>query len=457
MSRGSPRRAIRIVRLEWSRQLTACNDQPTEPGPAELVIVQAPSTVGAPGWELIDTLVVRAVDPSGTPRAGVEVTWAVRQGGGSIAPTAAETDADGYAKAVWTLGGKSGVNQVRARTVEGSQADFESTGEAFRVDRLASHFDLGCGLISGAVWCWGRGFWATSAPPSDNPGYAALSTSPGLVDDSQVFADIAVGYQTVCALDSSHVVWCGTAGDPAMKRQAGLPPIARLTSNRGGPEAFGVRICGLALSDSTAWCWEVGATGVQLPSSPPFTTLRMSGSLVCGLSVDSTAACWGGLPLGAGFPGPSDTPVAVSGGHRFVDLAAGRSFACGRTASGVVWCWGSFSYPISDPDVLISIPIATGASLLGVEWESIQVNSLGSAMTQWQWGGTMVLEPRTVSGLEGLRVAEFGNNSSFSCLQLADGQVYCYDEMWRQSAYVLFSSYSPVQPVRQVPVVGGLP
>ncbi len=115
-----------------------CNDQPTEPGPTELVIVQAPSTVGAPGWELIDTLVVRAVDPSGQPRAGVKVTWAVRQGGGSIAPTADVTDADGYAKAVWTLGGRSGVNQVRARTVEGSQADFESTGEAFRADVVAS-------------------------------------------------------------------------------------------------------------------------------------------------------------------------------------------------------------------------------------------------------------------------------------------------------------------------------
>ncbi len=45
--------------------VAACNDQPTEPGPAELVVVQAPSTVGAPGWELIDTLIVRAVDPSG--------------------------------------------------------------------------------------------------------------------------------------------------------------------------------------------------------------------------------------------------------------------------------------------------------------------------------------------------------------------------------------------------------
>ncbi len=125
--------------------VAACNDQPTEPGPPELVVVQAPSTVGAPGWELIDTLIVRAVDASGSPRAGVKVTWTVRQGGGSIAPTAETTDADGYAKAVWTLGSTSGVNKARANTLAGAQADFESTGEAFRADRLVSGWGIGCG------------------------------------------------------------------------------------------------------------------------------------------------------------------------------------------------------------------------------------------------------------------------------------------------------------------------
>ncbi|MEZ4412540.1 MAG: hypothetical protein R2910_06110 [Gemmatimonadales bacterium] len=62
MNQSANRLLIGVLSL-WAS--AACNDQPTEPGPAELVIMQAPSTVGAPGWELIDTLIVRAVDASG--------------------------------------------------------------------------------------------------------------------------------------------------------------------------------------------------------------------------------------------------------------------------------------------------------------------------------------------------------------------------------------------------------
>ena len=112
--------------------LVGCSDQTTEPQPAGLVVAKAPSTVGAPGWELIDTLAVRAVDPSGTPRAGVAVAWSIRQGGGGIAPLDSATDANGYARAVWTLGSAAGVNQARASTLEGAAVDFEWMGQAYR-------------------------------------------------------------------------------------------------------------------------------------------------------------------------------------------------------------------------------------------------------------------------------------------------------------------------------------
>ncbi len=355
--------------------------------------------MGAPGWELIDTLIVRAVDPSGSPRVGVEVTWAVRQGGGSIAPRADVTDADGYAKAVWTLGGKSGVNQVRARTVEGSQADFESTGEAFRADVVASNISLACGLKAGALWCWGIHSWETTQAPSLSPRWTLESSSPGLVDDSHLFTDLAVTFGRVCALDPSQAVWCAAVNRPAMERQAGLPPIASLASNAaGGGSMFGSRICGLAAGDSTAWCWDVGGSAAQLPGSPAFTRVWMSASMACGLLVDSTAACWGTPPPGDGSTGPSDTAVVVRGGHRFVEMAVGRYFACGRTVPGAVWCWGSVGYPLSEPEVLEPTQLATGASLLGVEWEWIGMYSLGTTLAQWSWGGRSYASPRSPRG-----------------------------------------------------------
>ena len=33
-------------------------------------------------------------------------------------------------------------------------------------------------------------------------------------------------------------------------------------------------------------------------------------------------------------------PVAVAGGHSFVELAAGQTHACGVATSGQVYCWG---------------------------------------------------------------------------------------------------------------------
>jgi hypothetical protein len=429
----------------------ACNDQPTDLGPADLVIVQAPSTAGAPGWELIDTLVVRAVDPSGTPRAGVGVTWSVRQGGGSIAPTAETADADGYAKAVWTLGSTSGVNKVWASTAEGGQAEFQSMGEAFRVDRLASAWAIGCGLVSGSLWCWN--FWAAGAPPSLHPGFGRSSASPSLVDDTHDFIDLAVRTDAVCALDPQLAVWCATRNQPAMMPQAGLPSLRSLISNGDG--FGGDPLCGLAQSDSTAWCWQVGGASAQVPGSEGLARLWMAPGRACGLRTDSTAVCWGAALLGDGSAGPSDIPVAVSGGHRFVELAVSgggfsSGFTCGRTAEHEIWCWGKGWSAGNDAPT----PILLETNSYGVATNSwfVASFSLAQVMTIWEWDGALKRDPVDAKGLEGLPVARFSQNNHAACVVLPDGQVYCYDIMWDHSSAVPVDEYVPVQPVRSIPL-----
>ncbi len=352
----------------------ACDDQTTEPLPAELIIVQAPSMVGAPGWELIDTLVVRAVDPSGTPRAGVAMTWSIRQGGGSIAPTGVTTDADGYAKAVWTLGATSGVNQVRASIPEGEPIDFESTGEAFRVDQLAAAGGMGCGLANGELRCWGLSFWANAEPVSNNLDFGWWNVSPGLVDDTRNYIELAVSasgsiFEAVCALDVSAAIWCSNGVPPAPTQVSGLPPVRGIVSATVSPG-----FCALAVSDSTAWCWQVGGMPQQVSATLQFTSLAMEGTYiigssgfrvgVCGTLTDSTAACWGPGPLGDGTVTPSETPVLVAGGHKFVQLAVGSGFACGRSSLDEVWCWG---HAETGPDVLVPASVATGVSQIAAQ------------------------------------------------------------------------------------------
>ncbi|HET9294321.1 MAG TPA: hypothetical protein VFO06_08515 [Gemmatimonadales bacterium] len=420
--------------------------------PPTLVVVQAPSPVGAPGWALIDTLKVRAQDEGGIPRPGIPLTWTVREGGGSIAPIADTTDAEGLAAAVWTLGPQAGANGVRASATEDAFVDFQATGAAFRVDRLASSEAMGCGIVDGGIFCWGDEFWENTAPVSDRQLFGWTNSSPGLVDDSREFIDLAVGSTSVCGLDDQHAVWCANANFPQVMHLDGLPPIRGIVS-AGLTSAY----CAMAESDSTAWCWQMGGVPAQVPGSPAFTVLSLEGGgyfsegiTVCGLRADSAAACWGKGPLGDGTENPSDTPVSVAGGHRFVQLAVGEGFACGRTADGSVWCWGNdwaneqeLPTPILTPALAV-----TGASRIASGWNYAQLLSVISGIGRWQGAGFEGPEP--LFGLEDLPIDRFANDDVF-CVQLADDQVYCHDEMFNSSTGVYYYYYSPIQPIRPAP------
>lgn len=433
---GSPLRLLPALIL-----MAACNDPPTGTIPAELVSEQAPSGVGAPGFPLADTLKVRLVDPSGTPRSGVEVSWEVREGGGNIAPAAEATDADGLVAAVWTLGDRPGMNRVRATTFAGASVDFQAMGEVFRVDRLASDWRFACGLVDGALWCWGRYFWANNAPASI---YGDLwdDFSPGLVDDTHDFIELAVTANFVCALDQQLAVWCASEAVPQVAQVAGLPPIRGLVGRGWGPARF----CGIAVSDSTAWCWPSGGVPAQVPGSPAFARLWTDFTTSCGLRADSTAACWGTGPLGNGSTDSSFSPVSVSGGHRFVELGVGNELTCGRTAGGAVWCWGRTWDGDPLPFFVVPTQVATGAVLLGVEDDFVMTKGMITGLRSWR---SADLFAQSLSGLAGVPVQRFGSNG-ISCVHLAGGEVYCSEEMWNGWTGSYYDIYHPVPPVRQV-------
>lgn len=420
----------------------ACNDPPAGPTPTSLELIHAPSAVGAPGWELIDTLVVRAVDPSGGARAGVAVTWTVRQGGGSIAPLTGTTDIDGYARAVWTLGAVAGLNRARASNADGAEVEFESVGEAFRIDRMVARWGIGCGLEDGDIWCWGASFWAPGDPPSHHKLLGWRDAAPGRLDAPVEFVDLSVTWTPqVCGLDGSGAVWCATAAAPEFAPKTGLPAIRQLTSAEGTH-------CGLAVSDSAPWCWVAGqptpVAGVRGLTGLWF--MDVAGiEMGCGLLADSTAVCWGEGILGDGSSGSSSSPVSVAGNHRFVELALGYQLACGRTSAGQVWCWGHDA----TGDLLTPTLAVSGAYALGAESPWIQV-LLGGGQTV-RWEGAAFGPPIELTGLAGLSIDRYGSNNNPDCVQQADDQVYCIDQTFKFSSAVGWENYSPVQPVRRPP------
>jgi adhesin/invasin len=107
---------------------------PNEGEPAELAMLRGDGQNGTVGEPLADSLVVRVRDRFGTPVEGVEVSWTA-DGGGSVDPATAVTDASGRAGAQRTLGPQPGPYITVAAVAELPEAPvvFTTTGVAARL------------------------------------------------------------------------------------------------------------------------------------------------------------------------------------------------------------------------------------------------------------------------------------------------------------------------------------
>lgn len=77
---------------------------PPAPVPTTLQVTSRDPHRGLAGERLPDSVVVRVLDQDGRALRDVPVLFAATAGGGSLSPATATTNAEGYAKAAWTLG-----------------------------------------------------------------------------------------------------------------------------------------------------------------------------------------------------------------------------------------------------------------------------------------------------------------------------------------------------------------
>ena len=84
---------------------------------------------GSPGEALLSPFIVEVRDTENRGLEGIDVTFAVTAGGGSLSETTVTTDADGQASSILTLGNNEGTNTVRV-TAEGisETVTFEAVG-----------------------------------------------------------------------------------------------------------------------------------------------------------------------------------------------------------------------------------------------------------------------------------------------------------------------------------------
>ena len=89
-------------------------DGGTGPTPSTITVNGGNNQVGAAGAALAESLAVIVRDQGGAALAGVNVTFAVAAGGGSVSPATRVTDASGIAKTRRTLGPNAGTQTASA-------------------------------------------------------------------------------------------------------------------------------------------------------------------------------------------------------------------------------------------------------------------------------------------------------------------------------------------------------
>lgn len=113
--------------------VAGCKKSPTEPEPepdpepASITIVSGQDQSAPGGTLLNEPLVIKVNDETGSGLAGVNVSWSVKMGNGTVSPASGETNNNGIAQAEWTLG-MARDNVVSAHVSGLDSLEFRATG-----------------------------------------------------------------------------------------------------------------------------------------------------------------------------------------------------------------------------------------------------------------------------------------------------------------------------------------
>jgi hypothetical protein len=232
---------------------------------------------------LPEPIVVRVVDAPGNPLPGIKISWKLFYGGGTVAPPESMTDAQGYARATWTLGTIMAHHRLEVRAVEpalppvtftalarvgpaASVAAFRGdgggvpVGTTLRVELVARVTDAHGNPVPGAPVAWSGGsrlggFSLTEAA-TDTLGLARALWAPGTVagqDEAVASAAGAAARFRVRALPGPAATM-RIVPPPSEQQPAGLrvPLAGGLPLGVAAKDAFGNDVVGPAVAWSSS-------------------------------------------------------------------------------------------------------------------------------------------------------------------------------------------------------------
>ena len=377
------------------------------PGVAVSLVAQAGNNqtagAGAP-VSVPPSVLVR--DYAGTPVSGVQVTFSVTSGGGSLTGGTAITNGGGIATlGSWTLGPTVGVsNSVTAAASGLPVATFVATS-------TVAPASIAVVVGDNQVQAQGRSFIAPLKVIVKD------ATNSPVVGAGVVFAtsagSINGGSPTLTVLTDgsgqASATWNASnspGNQTATATVSGLPPVT--FNGRSTSSTTGFGRCELTTA-SAAYCWGYNAFGQvgdgtttdrAVPTAVlgglAFTSLAEgSADHACGLTSGGAAYCWGfnGYgQLGDGSTTNRTAPVAVSGGLTFTQLAVSVNATCGRTSGGALYCWGSSGYGLYGDGVQGTVHLTpTAVAAGGTTFSSVALGqnhacAVATSGTAYCWG-----------------------------------------------------------------------
>ena len=224
--------------------------------------------------------------------------------------------------------------------------------------QLALGDNFTCGLdAQGQAWCSGIAA-GVGRGPNPTPGFGPVTTS-------ERFARLDGGNGTACGITAAGRTLCwgtragaGTSPTTGSATRDVPTPIMDSVPMRSATIGTEGANCVLAV-DGRAFCWgrdDAYQTGTsplnQNPTTPRaaqtaerFVALDVGMHSTCGVATDGVPVCWGEFP---DWYDQTWTPslrfVRYPGAPPLVSVAInGYAAACGLTASGETWCWGTIS------------------------------------------------------------------------------------------------------------------
>ncbi|HYW09558.1 MAG TPA: hypothetical protein VE913_21530, partial [Longimicrobium sp.] len=313
----------------------SCGDSPTasvspEPQPTPtapmpggggggIVLVSGDVQVGVAGGALGRAVVVRIVDTRNQPIANTAVGFQVASGGGSATPAQAQTDAEGRAQALWTLGSTPGEQSLRVVAPNGTltvTATAAASATATVLQKLSGDDQTAAPGAAVPLPLVVRAADAAGAPSGNVAVTWALEGGGVIAGVTHTAADgTASARWTLGNVGTQRITATIAGAPPAVFQALAVQPLPEVVGVRLQPDSATLRVGDAVDFDGIA----LGAGNAVLTGRP--VAWRSSDTMVVKIAADGTAT---GVGVGAAQVTATIGAITASGIVRVVPAGVTR-------------------------------------------------------------------------------------------------------------------------------------